>query len=212
MTNNEQPSLCLIADRFVDPRVAAKVEEAVQAGVERVQLRAHDAPDDEFAQAAEDLVERLRAIRPGMLITVNSRMEVAKDLGTAFHTGAHGPSLVEARKVLGDVVIGASAHTFEEARAAVEEGADYLMFSPVFATQSKPGSAPAGLGALALVVAAAVPVPVVALGGIGPDGIASCMRAGARGVAVLSGILRSPDVASAVAAYLEALSDSNLAR
>jgi thiamine-phosphate pyrophosphorylase len=205
------PSLCLIADRFVDRRVSDKVAAAVVAGVEWVQLRAHVSSDRDFARSAEMLVRRLREIRPDILISVNSRLEIAENLGVAFHTGVHGPSPADARKALGEVPIGVSVHSRDEGLSAVDKGADYLIFSPIFETRSKPGAEPAGLEALSH-VAASSPVPVVALGGIEPSNTNQCVRAGAAGIAVLSGILGSPDIASATAAYLAALSDSNTAR
>lgn len=197
------PSLCLIAEGFLELSVANTVSAAVAAGVGWVQLRAHEASYDAFAYAAKELTGRLRGIRPDVLISINSRLDVARDLEAAFHTGVHGPRVDGVRMQVG--LIGASVHSIEEAKSAVEEGADYLVFSPVFATRSKPGAEPAGLQALSAVVSAAAPVPVIALGGIETANARACIRAGAHGIAVLSGILASSDVESAVAAYLAAL-------
>jgi len=78
------------------------------------------------------------------------------------------------------------------ATQAAAEGADWLTFGHVFATSSHPGEPPRGLDELARVVQA-VHVPVIAIGGIGPDEVAAVLAAGAAGVAVMSAILKASD-------------------
>jgi thiamine-phosphate diphosphorylase len=82
--------------------------------------------------------------------------------------------------------IGVSCHSVEEVRQAEAEGADYAMFGPVFPPLSKPaGVEPKGLDALAR-AAAAVRIPVLALGGVTLGNSAACVSAGAAGVAGIS--------------------------
>jgi thiamine-phosphate pyrophosphorylase len=203
------PRLLLIADRFTDPERAERVVQAVQAGVRWVQMRDHAASDEAFRDAAHQLVQRLRSSTPEILVSVNTRIEVARELDVGVHLGHRGPSASEARQVLGpEVVLGVSAHDRAEGRAAVAAGVDYLTFSPVFPTTSKPGHSGTGLDALSRFCTTVAPTPVYALGGITPERVAPCRAAGARGIAVLSGILEADDPAQAVAAYRTALDAS----
>lgn len=125
------------------------------------------------------------------------------DLARAAHAdGLHLPegeiSPMLARLTLGfHLPIGVSVHDLEGARRAADEGANYLLFGPVFETQSHPGASAAGLENLQR-VAASVPIPVFAVGGINASNAASCLNAGASGVAVISAAWQAPNIAGAV--------------
>lgn len=125
------------------------------------------------------------------------------DLARAAHAaGLHLPeneiSPALARLTLGfHTPIGVSVHDAEGARRAADEGADYLLFGPVFPTRSHPDQTPAGLETLQKVTAS-VPIPVWAVGGIDASRAASCLNAGARGVAVISAVWDAPNVSRAV--------------
>ncbi len=200
------PRLVLVADRFTEADRAERVVEAVKAGVRWVHLRDHGAETGVFEEAAHVLVHRLRARTPSVQVTINARLETALMLEVGFHTGIRGPSLHEARKHMRPgAVLGFSAHTLEEAQQAVAQGADYLFYSPVFPTTSKPTAPAVGLEALEIACRFVAPVPVFALGGIRPEHEVACLNAGAYGVAVLSGIMDATDPAPAVQAYLTAL-------
>ena len=203
------PRLVLIADGFTKPAIAARAETAVQAGVRWVHLRDHAADDEAFGQAAEGLASRLRTARADVRLSVNTRLPVAQRLGAGLHLGVRGLDVGAARRVLGSAVpLGFSAHQVEEGRRACEAGADYLFFSPIFPTTSKPDHDGVGVEALAAFCDALAPVPVFALGGLTPARVAAGIRAGAYGVAVLSGILAAEDPAVAARAYLDALTRS----
>ncbi len=199
------PRLLLVADGFTDVAVSEQAVEAVRAGVRWVQLRDHAAAPEALADAAERLAERLRAARPGVLLSVNTHVELAQALGTGLHVGWRGPAVGEARRLTPDGVLTAAVHTPAEAKAAADAGADAVLFSPVFPTPSKPGRPGAGLDALVACCTAVPGTPVFALGGITPERVGACRAAGAYGVAVLSGILRAPDAAVAAHRYLDAL-------
>src|SRR5262249_10236352 len=110
--------------------------------------------------------------------------------------GVHLPSagnVAAARSRLPRGLIGASAHSADEAAALLRAGADYVTVSPIFLTASKPDYGPVlGLQGLACIVAGA-PGPVVALGGITAQNAALCLSAGARGVAMMGEVMRSAD-------------------
>ena len=197
------PRLVLIADRFTEPDVASRVVAAVQGGLRWVHLRDHAAEPEAFREAVHVLAEQIRAQSEDVLLSVNTRVEVARDLAVGLHVGRRGPRLKEARAQLGKgALIGYSAHAGD---ASVPSGFDYGFFSPVFSTGSKPGHPGTGLSPLAAACTLFGSRPVFALGGVTPERIAACRRAGAYGAAVLSGILHAPNPAAAARTYLNAL-------
>jgi thiamine-phosphate pyrophosphorylase len=110
-----------------------------------------------------------------------------------------------ARERLPNGLIGASAHTAQEAATLIAAGADYVTISPIFLTDSKPGYGPAlGLAGLAEAVAIAKG-PVVALAGINPANARSCIDAGAAGIAVMGEVMRGADPEATVRALVNAI-------
>lgn len=87
---------------------------------------------------------------------------------------------------------GWSVHSLEAARLKEKAGADYLFFGHVFVTGSKPGLEPSGLKKLEA-ISEATALPVIAIGGITPERVKSCIRSGASGIAVLSGLYEAED-------------------
>jgi thiamine-phosphate diphosphorylase len=90
----------------------------------------------------------------------------------------------DARTVVGERLVGRSVHSVESAIEAERDGADYVIFGPVWESTSHPDERPVGLAALAR-VAAAVRVPVLAIGGVTQGRIAECLAAGAAGYAAI---------------------------
>jgi thiamine-phosphate pyrophosphorylase len=208
MADLPYPRLALIADGFTDDARAGRAVTAVEAGVRWVHLRDHDAAPEAFRGAAESLVSRLRDAAEAVTVTVNGRADVADELGLGLHVGWRGPAVPEARDVLGsETLIGYSAHELVEAEGDRTQGTDYYFFSPVFPTSSKPDQPPTGIGPLRAFCQAAAPTPVLALGGLTPNRVAACREAGARGVAVLSGIMEVDTPGAAARAYLRALNE-----
>ena len=127
---------------------------------------------------------------------------------SAGAAGVHlpsGSSPKSARARLPGGLIGASAHSVEEAAALLTAGADYVTVSPIFVTASKPGYGPAlGLDGLARVVERASG-PVIALGGITAQNAARCCAAGAQGIAVMGEVMRAADPQAATAEILSAI-------
>ena len=200
------PCLALIADGFTDDARADRAVEAVEAGVRWVHLRDHDAGPEAFTSSARALVRRLYSVTTDVTVTINSHLDVAVDLGLGVHVGRRGPSVMKARETLGaDALVGYSAHEHVEAEGDRTQGVDYYFFSPVFPTSSKPDQPPTGVGPLRAFCQTAAPVPVLALGGITPERVPVCREAGARGVAVLSGIMNVETPRAAARAYLRAL-------
>jgi thiamine-phosphate pyrophosphorylase len=155
---------------------------APELGATVVQLRNPAATTRELEREAAVLVERST-----VPVLVSSRVDVALAVGAA---GVNLPEddfpVGEARRLLGpDRLVGRSVHSVGAAREAEEEGADYVLFGPVFASASHPARPAAGLAALAG-VAAAVRIPVLGIGGIDRERAQQCLAHGASGFAAIS--------------------------
>jgi thiamine-phosphate diphosphorylase len=117
---------------------------------------------------------------------VNERVDVAMAAGAhGVHLRSDSLPVARVRDITPPgFLVGRSVHDLRAAVRAAHEGADYVLFGTVFESGSKPGRRPAGVDALAE-VAAAVTIPVLALGGITPSRAGEVARAGAAGVAAI---------------------------
>ena len=180
------------------------VEECLAAGLRAVQLREKDLPDAEFMALARSLREVTR--RVGARLFINGRLDAALAVGAdGLQRGYDAPPLADLRTRASRLLIGASVHSVDEARAAERDGADFIVFGTVYDTASKrPYGPPQGLDALANVLKA-VSVPVFAIGGVTPDRVAAVRAAGAHGVAVISAILAAERPGEATKRFIEVL-------
>lgn len=150
------------------------------AGVGAVQLREKDLDD----RALFELASRARkALPPAVQLVVNGRLDLGLAAGAdGVHLPADGVPVAPLRRRFGPgVLIGRSTHRVEEVERARDEGADYALFGPVYDSPGK--GAPVGLGELAK--AAAVGLPVYALGGVTLERFRELAGTGAAGIAAI---------------------------
>ncbi len=142
----------------------------------------------------------------GATILVNGDAEAAAAAGAAGVHLPRGMMISSARRMLRHgTLVGVSTHTEDEAERAYDEGADYVTLSPIFVTESKPGYGPAVGTAELGRIARRVGLPVLALGGIGPENAHECISAGAAGIAVMGGVMRAADPGGTVARLISTL-------
>ncbi|HEV8726245.1 MAG TPA: thiamine phosphate synthase [Candidatus Binatia bacterium] len=174
------------------------LERALEGGVRAIQLREKDLSGKDLFQLAaktRELCDRYDA-----QLFVNDRIDVALAVDAAgVQLGKTSVPIETTRALVGpQKLIGYSAHSLEEAQIAQQIGTDFVLFGPVYFTQSKARyGMPQGPGALKKIVEN-VALPVYAIGGIKPENIIDVRLAGARGVALISAIIGAdrPDEAA----------------
>jgi len=166
----------------------------IDGDVDLIQLRAKEHSVEEIVDLAGKLHEVTSAA--GVPLIVNDHAEVAAKVPVeGVHLGQDDDSLAHARKKAGrHVLVGKSTHSLEQAVEAEREGADYVGFGPIFATPTKPDYQPIGLTGIKR-VHNEITVPTFCIGGIKIDNLGQVIAAGARRVAIVSGLLRAPDIA-----------------
>ena len=173
---------------------------ALAGGADTVQLRDKSATAQNLCAVASEIQPQARKF--GAAFLVNDRVDVALLTGAdGAHLGQTDLPCHEARRLLPrPSILGVSAATIAEAKKAVKDGADYIGVGPVFATPTKPDAGePLGLDRLADLVRA-VPVPVVAIGGIHHENVIAVLATGVAGVAVVAAVVSAPDMAAAARA------------
>jgi thiamine-phosphate pyrophosphorylase len=199
-------SLYLITDRAAAPRPPADVvEECLAAGLRAVQLREKDLETRDLLALADKLRETTQ--HHGARLIVNDRADVALAAGADGVQRTHASLPVSALRGIAPAgfLVGASVHSEAEARDAAGQGADFIVFGPVYDTASKRRyGPPQGLAALEAVTRA-VDRPVLAVGGLTPERVPEVLAAGAAGVAVIGAIYAAARPEEATKAFLDAL-------
>ena len=194
---------------YINTADAVRVAEGmIDGGVDLIQLRGKQRSIDELV----DLAAQLHKVtsRFSTPLIVNDHAEIAAKVPVeGVHVGQDDDSIDVARKKTGrNLFIGKSTHNFEQAVAAQHEGADYIGFGPIFATPTKPDYQPIGLKQIES-VHRAVALPIFCIGGIKIDNLEQVIAAGARRVAIVSGLLKAPDIAEYARAAQRLLSSIN---
>ncbi|HWF43912.1 MAG TPA: thiamine phosphate synthase [Candidatus Kapabacteria bacterium] len=178
---------------------------ALSGGATIIQLRDKNLPSNELLRIAK-IIRELTSQYSACFI-VNDRGDVAMAVGAdGVHLGQDDLPLAETRKLLGDsAIIGVSCGSVEEAQDAEREGASYIGFGHMYPTSSKQKLTPQRTLRELTLVANAVAIPVIAIGGITADRIAELLAAGATGVAAIGAICNAIDPEAATRNLMQAL-------
>jgi thiamine-phosphate diphosphorylase len=195
-----RPLLCLVTDRkrlaealqrpLADAceLVLRQIEAAVAAEVALVQIRERDLEARELVRLVLDAVRI--AATSSTRIVVNDRIDIAMVSDAAgVHLRESSIAATDVRRLAPSLLVGRSVHS---QRSAADAGpVDYLIAGTCFPTAAKPGAPTLGMEGLRQVVEAAAARPVLAIGGIVPDAVASVVSAGAAGVAAIGAFIPS---------------------
>lgn len=211
MNGGQPPRLMLVTDagRLSGRSQADVVAAAIAGGVTRVQVRERAMPGGPLLALVEEILATAKGRAAAKVaVHVNDRLDVALAAGApGVHLPAAGLPIKAVRQKAGARFrIGRSVHSLAEARAAQKEGADELIFGPIFATPEKAAfGPPQGIDALRKVVDA-VRVPVWAIGGITPATAVELRGLPIAGVAAIGAFATAGDPAQAARDLLAALS------
>lgn len=156
---------------------------------------------------AMELVSLLKLLKEAKVdsekIVINDRLDVALLMGIPnIHLPSYSLPVKAVRAHYPHMRIGRSVHSLEEAKLAEEEGADYVLFGHIFATNSKRGKPPQGMEPLTEIMSV-LTIPVYAIGGISPGGVPLFHQSNVDGIAVMSGIFASKDPVAAAQSFYE---------
>lgn len=181
-----------------------KIEKALEAGVDYIQLREKNISSAEYLKRAKELRVLTKAY--GTKLIINDRVDIALlSRADGVHLGQSDIPVWEARKLMGkDGIIGATAKTKEQAIKAQQEGADYLGSGAWFPTETKADAVPITEETYREILDA-VSIPNVAVGGITVENCEKPLRCGAYGLAVSAGILQAEDTEAQVKGFCSIL-------
>jgi len=201
-----KPVLYYITDRRAFPgtetrrrlHLLLKIAEAARAGVNYIQLREKDMQARELELLARDAVKAIHDNSTSTKLLINSRTDFALVSGAdGVHLRSHDLSPGDVRRIVrackstegetnraaSPFLIAVSCHNAEDVSVAANNGADFVVFAPVFEKKDSPTACPAGLTSLAHTCRASI--PVLALGGITLRNARACLDAGAAGIAAI---------------------------
>ncbi len=165
----------------------------IKGGADVVQLREKDIPKRE--KLGLGLAIRKVTTQEGVLFIVNDDIDLSLILeADGVHLGQDDIPIKYARPLLKDKIIGISTHSLDQAREAIDSGADYIGIGPVFKTETKIRADPVIEIDLILKIKAFSSIPVIAIGGIGEKNIDLLVNRGIKRAAIISDILSSKDI------------------
>ena len=180
---------------YVDNADAVPIaERMIKGGVDLIQLRGKGRSIEELVDLAAALHEL--TVRSSTPLIVNDHVEIAIKVPVeGVHVGQDDDAVAAVRqRVDREILVGKSTHSINQALAAQREGADYIGFGPIFATPTKPDYQPIGLKEIET-AHRVVTLPIFCIGGIKIANLERVIAAGARRVAIVSGLLKAPDIA-----------------
>lgn len=188
--------LCTDRGLMSTPTLEEAVEQAIRGGCTLVQLREKDCSSREFY----DTAVRIKAITDAnkVPLIINDRVDIALAVDAAgVHIGQSDLPAARVRELLGpDKILGVSTARVDEAVKAAQDGADYLGVGAMYATGTKSNARSVSMELLGE-IRAAVSIPIVVIGGIGPKNAANFRGIGIDGLAVVSSIIAQPNIEAA---------------
>ncbi len=183
---------------------------AIKGGADTIQFRQKIGTTREMIEIVRQLKKLCKD--SGVTLIVNDRLDVAIAAeADGVHLGQDDFPIPLARKLLGESrIIGGSAATLEEAQKCLAEGADYIGFGPVYPTASKADAGPVTGIKLLRQAVEAIYLPIIAIGGVNVENTPEVMRAGARGIAVISAVCCEEDPEQATRALSQTLQTEKL--
>ena len=190
--------LYLVTHRYEvsDPIFLEQIAQACQAGVTLVQLREKDLTTRDYY----DLAVKVKQVtdRYHIPLIIDDRVDVCLAVDAAgVHIGDDELPVEVVRRLIGTKYLGVTAKTVERAQAAYRAGADYLGVGAIFPTQTKVKTRPTSLTTLRDIVAA-VPIPVVAIGGLTEYNLSCLEDQSIAGIAVVSEIMQAEHIPTKV--------------
>ena len=192
---------------YIDARDAARMTEAmIEGDVDLVQLRGKQQTVDALVDLAAELHQITQ--RSAVPLIVNDHAEIACRVPVeGVHVGQDDDPIAKVREKVGrELLVGKSTHSLVQARAAQNEGADYIGFGPIFATPTKPDYQPIGLTDIKR-VHVDLALPIFCIGGIKIDNLERVIAAGAQRVVIVSGLLKAPEISEYARAAKRLLSE-----
>ena len=177
------PIICLVTGGGTLRALVKLIREAAVAGVDLIQIREPSLDDRTLVTLTREAIEATR--QPATRVVINDRLDIALATNASgIHLRGESFAATRVRPITpGGFLIGRSVHDVDQAIAAAAGGCDYLIFGTIFPSRNKPPGHPiAGLDRLRE-IAAAVQVPVLAIGGISTENAVAAAAAGAAGVA-----------------------------
>lgn len=180
------------------------MEQAIRGGVDIIQLRDKTGSRTEVLEKAKAL--RALTRKYNVTFIVNDYIDIALEADAdGVHLGQGDVPLEEARRLVGDKIIGISTHAIEEALLAQEQGADYIGVGPVFPTKTKADVVDPVTVRYVQEVSERIAIPFVAIGGIKLHNVDEVLAAGATRICAVSEIVGSKDVKGTCEAFIRKL-------
>lgn len=202
--------LYFITDSKLTKRtVIDDVKAAVKGGVKIIQYREKEAPAKQIIEYAQKINQICK--KNHVLFLVNDRIDVALAIGAdGIHIGKEDVPYQYARKLLGKgKLIGMSAHSVKDALQNQQLGADYTSIGPIYLTTTKKDAKLSiGLSPISQ-LKTKLRIPFVAIGGINESNIDGVLEAGARNIAIISGIATKTNVESSVKMFVNKIRNNN---
>jgi thiamine-phosphate pyrophosphorylase len=180
--------------------------EVIQNGVKWIQLRDKTSSRHQIYKIARML--KSIAIANNVTLIINDHVDVALAIDAdGVHLGQDDMSITDARKIIGNKIIGISTHNYQQALEAQRQGADYIGFGPIFNSITKDAGTPLGINSIKELRFPKdgnppIYIPITAIGGITQDSIIDIFNVGASAVAVSAGITSTNNVSKTAGEFV----------